>query len=116
MMLPIHKYRGVNDFGRIRYCYWPFIGLIYCRRVEPAVAECTGGESVLEVGFGTGLAFINLCDMYFEIHREDITADINQVCSVYNDLGMQTYLKKGDILSKPYGGDNFDTVLSVSIL
>jgi predicted TPR repeat methyltransferase len=49
---------------------------MYRQRVELALGECTGGDRVLEVGFGTGLAFPNLHDMYREIHGIDLTADI----------------------------------------
>jgi len=115
-MLPMKQYRGVNDFDPIRYYYWPIIGALYRRRVELALAECGGGERVLEAGFGTGLAFLNLCDMYREVHGVDLTANIEEVTSVYTALGVQTYLKKGDLLALPYENDYFDTVLLVSIL
>ncbi|MEW6405594.1 MAG: class I SAM-dependent methyltransferase [Chloroflexota bacterium] len=115
-MLPMNQYRGVNDFDPIRYYYWPVFGRMYRRRVEIALGECTGGARVLEVGFGTGLAFLNLCEMYNEIHGVDLTADIAEVKSVYAGLGVQTFLKQGDILALPYEDNYFDTVLLVSIL
>jgi ubiquinone/menaquinone biosynthesis C-methylase UbiE len=115
-MLPMNQYRGVNDFDPIRYYYWPVFGRMYRRRVEIALGECTGGSRVLEVGFGTGLAFLNLCETYDEIHGVDLTADIPEVKSVYDALGIQTFLKQGDILALPYEDNYFDTVLMVSIL
>jgi len=115
-MLPMNQYRGVNDFDPIRYYYWPLFGGMYRRRVELALAECTGGQRVLEVGFGTGLAFLNLCDMYEQIHGVDLTADAAEVRSVYDALGVQTFLKQGDLLALPYEDQFFDTVLLVSIL
>ena len=115
-MLNMNQYRGVNDYDPIRYYYWPVFGRMYRRRVELALGECTGGQRVLEVGFGTGLAFLNLCEMYEEIHGVDLTADIEEVKSVYDELGIQTHLKRGDILSLPYEDNFFDTVLLVSIL
>jgi ubiquinone/menaquinone biosynthesis C-methylase UbiE len=115
-MLPMNQYRGVNDFDPIRYYYWPVFGRMYRRRVEMALGECTGGRRVLEVGFGTGLAFLNLCSMYDEIHGVDLTADVAEVTSVYTELGVQTFLKEGDVLALPYEDNYFDTVLLVSIL
>lgn len=115
-MLPMQQYRGVNDYDPIRYYYWPVFGRMYRRRVEIALGECKGGQRVLEIGFGTGLAFLNLCDMYEEIHGLDLTADIAEVQSLYNELGIQTFLKQGDILAMPYEENYFDTVLLVSIL
>ena len=115
-MLPMNQYRGVNDYDPIRYYYWPVFGQMYRRRVELALSECTGGQRVLEAGFGTGLAFMNLCTMYDEIHGVDLTADVTKVKSVYDELGVQTFLKHADILALPYEDNYFDTVLLVSIL
>ena len=116
-LLPAEKYKGVNQYDPIKYYYWPIFGRMYRERVELALNECAGGERILEVGFGTGLAFPNLHDNYKEIHGIDLTADIDAVKSVFEPIGIPLYLKKGDVLSMPYYEDNFfDTVLMVSIL
>jgi ubiquinone/menaquinone biosynthesis C-methylase UbiE len=116
-LLPAETYKGVNQLDPIKYYYWPIFGRMYRQRVELALGECTGGERILEVGFGTGLAFPNLHDNYKEIHGIDLTADINAVKSVFEPMGIPMYLKKGDVLDMPYYEDNFfDTVLMVSIL
>ena len=116
-LLPAEKYKGVNQYDPIKYYYWPIFGRMYRERVELALNECTGGERILEVGFGTGLAFPNLHDNYKEIHGIDLTADIDAVKSVFEPMGIPLYLKKGDVLGMPYYEDNFfDTVLMVSIL
>ncbi len=116
-LLPAEKYKGVNQYDPIKYYYWPIFGRMYRERVELALNECAGGERILEVGFGTGLAFPNLHDNYKEIHGIDLTADIDAVKSVFEPMGIPLYLKKGDVLSMPYYEDNFfDTVLMVSIL
>ncbi|NOH00739.1 MAG: class I SAM-dependent methyltransferase [Chloroflexi bacterium] len=116
-LLPAHQYKGVNDLDPIKYYYWPIFGKLYRRRVELALGECTGGERVLEVGFGTGLAFPNLHEMYEEIHGIDLTADIEAVQSVFEPMGIPLFLQKGDVLHMPHYEDNFfDTVLLISIL
>ncbi|MBK8781517.1 MAG: class I SAM-dependent methyltransferase [Anaerolineales bacterium] len=116
-LLPAEKYKGVNQYDPIKFYYWPIFGRMYRERVELALNECTGGERILEVGFGTGLAFPNLHDNYKEIHGIDLTADIDAVKSVFEPMGIPLYLKKGDVLDMPYYEDNFfDTVLMVSIL
>lgn len=82
-----------------------------------ALDECTGGERVLEVGFGTGGSCIpNLHDMYKEIHGLDLTADIHAVKSVFEPMNIPLFLEKGDVLKMPYADNYFDTVLLVSIL
>ena len=115
-LLPIEQYKGVNDLDPIKYYYWPIFGGMYRRRVELALEQCTGGEKVLEVGFGTGLAFPNLHDHYKEIHGLDLTADIEAVKSVFEPIGIPLFLKKGDVLNMPYEDNYFDTVLLISIL
>lgn len=115
-LLPVHQYRGVNEEDPIRYYYWPVFGSMYRRRVELALNECRGGQRVLEVGFGTGLTFLNLDDLYCEIHGIDLTADVPQVKSVFAGLGIQTQLQNGNVLRMPYEDDFFDTVLLISIL
>ena len=115
-LLPAEKYKGVNQYDPIKYYYWPVFGPMYRRRVELALDECTGGERILEVGFGTGLAFPNLHDTYKEIHGIDLTADIHAVKSVFEPLNIPLFLEKGDVLKMPYEDNFFDTVLLVSIL
>lgn len=115
-LLPAETYKGVNQYDPIKYYYWPVFGKMYRRRVELALGECTGGERVLEVGFGTGLAFPNLHEMYREIHGIDLTADIEAVQSVFEPMGIPLFLEKGDVRNMPYPNDKFDTVLLISIL
>ena len=115
-LLPAAKYKGVNQYDPIKYYYWPIFGRMYRRRVELALSECTGGERILEVGFGTGLAFPNLHDIYKEIHGIDLTADIQSVNSVFESTGIPLFLEKGDVLHMPYQDNYFETVMLVSIL
>ncbi len=115
-LLPAKTYKGVNQYDPIKYYYWPVFGKMYRQRVELALGECTGGERILEVGFGTGLAFPNLHNMYKEIHGIDLTADIEAVKSVFEPMGIPLFLEKGDVLNMPYPDGIFDTVLLVSIL
>ena len=115
-LLPAEKYQGVNQYDPIKYYYWPIFGRMYRQRVELALGECKGGERILEVGFGTGLAFPNLHDIYREIHGIDLTADIKAAKSVFEPMGIPLFLEKGDVLKMPYENGFFDTVLLISIL
>jgi ubiquinone/menaquinone biosynthesis C-methylase UbiE len=115
-LLPKGQYVGVNSDDPIRFYRWPVIGSMYRRRVELCLGECTGGKSILEIGFGSGLTFTNLHDTYQEIHGLDLTADTTAVQSAFAKRGVQTHLQNGNILQMPYEENQFDTVLLISIL
>ena len=88
---------------------------MYRRRVELCLNECKGGDKILEVGFGTGLAFLVLADKYKEIHGVDLTSDVEAVGEAFQGIGLTTYLKNGDVLQLPYPDETFDCVLLISI-
>ncbi len=115
-MLPIRQYAGVNRDDPIRFYHWPMIGRLYRRRVEMCLAECHGGTRVLEVGFGSGVTFLNLHELYAEIYGLDLTASVEEVSHTFAALGIATQLRNGDVLHMPYADQFFDTVLLISIL
>ncbi len=115
-LLPYGQYRGVDEKDPIRFYYWPVIGGLYRRRVEMCLEKCRGGERILEVGFGTGLSFLNLKEMYREIHGIDLTANVPEVESAFAGQKINLQLKHGDVLQMEYPDQYFDTVLLVSIL
>lgn len=100
----------------LKYYYWPFFGGLYRRRVEMCLAECSGGQRVLEVGYGSGLAFMNLAEKYKEIHGIDLLADQQKVSAMWDEQGIKTHLVQGDVTDMQYPDSYFDTVLLVSIL
>jgi ubiquinone/menaquinone biosynthesis C-methylase UbiE len=115
-LLPLSEFARNNPSDPIRYYYWPIIGQLYRKRVEICLVECGGGERVLEVGFGVGLTFQNLAGMYKEIYGLDLFADIVSVGQFFDEKGIQTHLKNGNVLDMPYDDETFDTVLLISIL
>ena len=115
-MLALREYAGVNTDDPIRFYGLPFFGGIYRKRVERCLSELSGGSRVLEIGFGSGVAFLNLNEMYGEIHGLDLTANIALVNAKFKTLGIRTFLKNGDVLALPYPDCYFDSVLLISIL
>jgi len=115
-LLPRQKYPSARDQDPIRFYFLPIIGQMYRRRVEFCLAECSGGERVLEIGFGSGVTFLNLHEIYNEVHGIDLTSDIDKVTKAFKDQNIATYLKKGNILDIAYNNNFFDTVLLVSVL
>ena len=115
-LLPYRQYAGVDRDDPLRFYFRPVIGKIYRRRIELCLAECTGGQRVLEVGFGSGVTFLNLNDNYKEIYGLDLNASVEDVKAVFKEKQIETHLQNGSVLSMPYEDDFFDTVLLISIL
>jgi len=80
------------------------------------LAQCAGGKRILEVGFGSGLTFLNLHELYEEIHGLDLNAPAAEVAGVFKGKGIETELLNGNVLQMPYKDGFFDTVLLISIL
>ena len=115
-LLPYRQYRGVRREYSVVFYYLPVFGRMYRRRVELCLAECKGGDSVLEVGFGSGLTFLNLNDLYKQIYGLDLSCDVAEVKQVFAPLGIRPDLRNGNVLEMPYPDNQFDTVLLISIL
>jgi ubiquinone/menaquinone biosynthesis C-methylase UbiE len=115
-LLPYKEYRGVQKIYSVIFYYLPLIGGMYRRRVEMCLAECKGGGNILEVGFGSGLTFLNLSGMYEKIYGLDLTCNVEDVKQVFAARGVHPILRNGDVLEMPYEDNQFDTVLLISIL
>jgi ubiquinone/menaquinone biosynthesis C-methylase UbiE len=115
-LLSKEDYVSGGKFDPIRFYFWPIIGRMYRKRVELCLAECNGGERVLDIGFGSGVNFLNLNELYKEIHGLDLTAKVGLVVENFKKYGLQPKLLNGNILNMPYPDNYFDSVLLVSIL
>ncbi len=116
IMLPVEEYVGVDRDDPIRQYNKPVFGRLYRRRVEMCLEQCSGGNRVLEVGYGTGVSFFNLAKKYREIHGVDLKANADQIASLFESKGLKVALQQGDLLNLPYQDHFFDTVLLISIL
>lgn len=115
-LLALDAYRGRGRDDPLRFYYLPVIGALYRRRVELCLEECRGGGAVLEVGFGSGLTFLNLHRKYRSIHGLDLESDPDAVAATFNGHGIETDLRNGSVLEMPWDDATFDTVLLISIL
>ncbi|TLM98166.1 class I SAM-dependent methyltransferase, partial [bacterium] len=115
-LLPVSEYVGVNRDDPIRLYSLPIIGRLYQQRVEYCLAELAGGERVLEIGFGSGVAFFNLHEKYQEIFGLDLTAASEQIGHFFKERGIETHLMNGSVQEMPYPDNYFDSVFLVSIL
>jgi len=115
-LLPKNVYVTLPRTDPLIYYYLPIIGGMYRKRVELALNECSGGEKILEVGYGSGVAFPNLKKKYQQIYGIDLYANSEQVTEMWNQYGIKPNLREGTLLKLPYGKEIFDTVLLISIL
>jgi SAM-dependent methyltransferase len=115
-LLPVSSYVGVSREDPIRFYGLPGLGWFYRRRVEMCLEELAGGQRVLEIGFGSGVSFFNLHELYTEIHGVDLTANIDEVAGFFRARGIETHLQQGDVRRLPYADGFFDSVLMISIL
>ncbi len=115
-LLPLERYIGVDRKDPIRFYRLPVIGRLYQRRIELCLEQLQGGDSILEIGFGSGVSFSNLADMYRHIHGLDLTADAAPIAEMFAGMGINTDLRNGSVLEMPYADNQFDAVLLISIL
>lgn len=115
-LLDRNQYPTPRKGDPLPYYYWPILGRLYRERVELCLNALPPGGRVLEVGFGSGLLFPNLEELFAEIHGLDLEADIAGVREALDRWNMKARVERGNVLAIPYGDDFFDCVLCVSIL
>jgi ubiquinone/menaquinone biosynthesis C-methylase UbiE len=115
-LLPRDRYPSLPERDPLHLYYWPVLGRLYRRRVEMCLAECRGGQRILEVGFGSGVTFFGLAQAYQEIHGIDLSAKVEPLSALFAQGGLNVQLCNADVMDIPYADEQFDTVLLVSIL
>lgn len=100
----------------IRFYYLPLVGKLYRKRVELCLSELKNGRRILEVGFGSGVTFLNLMGRFEEIWGIDSDADCQEVKHCLGGMVPSLNLKNGSILATGYPDAFFDSVLLISIL
>lgn len=116
ILLPRGSYPKVGESDPLRFYYWPFLGKLYRRRVELCLEELPGGQRILEIGFGSGVALANLCRKYKKVDGLDLDSEVVPLQKVFKDHGYKVDLRNGSALKMPYPDSSFDAVMLVSIL
>lgn len=115
-LLKKNQYPPPQKGDPLPFYYWPLLGRLYRERVELCLNALPPGGRVLEVGFGSGLLFPNLNDLFDELHGLDLQADIAGTREVFDRWGIKADIRQGNILDLPYDNHFFDVVLCISIL
>jgi SAM-dependent methyltransferase len=117
--IPLFLPNGLRDIGDsdpIRLYRWPFLGGLYRQRVQLCLSELRGGKRVLEVGYGSGVSFLELARRYEQVCGLDLHPAPKSLRQALRDGGLTPELRQGSVLEMPYDSQLFDAVLLVSIL
>jgi ubiquinone/menaquinone biosynthesis C-methylase UbiE len=109
------SFRFEKDDPMPLYSY-PVLGKLYRERVELCLNALLPGERILEVGYGSGTSFLNLADLFKEIHGIDLHTHARSVTEAFQQYGLTTQLCTGSLLNLPYPDRTFDAVMCISIL
>jgi ubiquinone/menaquinone biosynthesis C-methylase UbiE len=115
-LLPLSEYAGVDEKDPIKFYNLPVVGRMYQQRIELCLEELRAGTDILEVGFGSGVTFLNLHQLYQNIYGLDLTADAALISDFFRRRSIETQLQNGNVLAMPYPVNSFDAVLLISIL
>ncbi len=99
------------------YYYHPIFGKIYRKRVSMALSLLNERyESVLELGYGSGIMLPTLCTIADSVKGIDIESDPIKVFSNINALGYKPKLILGNAEKTHYKNNEFDLVVAISIM
>lgn len=98
-----------------RYYHTPVLGRMYRSRVLRGIAELPVGHSVLDIGYGSGVAFINLAQKFNEIHGIDIHDRSTEVARSFDSFGLNLSLRQGSIFELPYEDNSLDAAIAISL-
>lgn len=114
-MLPQSEYFAADLDDPIRQYTKPLFGKLYRRRVAMCISLLPPGGKVLEIGYGSGVGFLNLAEKFDRISGVDLHPCPRQVQSVFQRHGMNPDLRQGGISNLPYDNESFDAAIAISI-
>jgi 2-polyprenyl-3-methyl-5-hydroxy-6-metoxy-1,4-benzoquinol methylase len=98
------------------YYYNPIVGRLYCRRVRQALSLLNPPyESILEIGYGSGLLLPTLCAISNTVFGIDIESDPVRVAANLRNISVDATLTRGDVKDQHYPDGSFDLVVAISI-
>lgn len=114
-MLDADAYHRTGDADPIEYYRVPLIGRLFAKRVTDCLSLLPEGRRVLDVGYGSGVSFLNLAEKFDEIHGIDPHAHALDVEKSFRAAGLTPRLRQGTITALPYENDTFDAAVAISI-
>jgi SAM-dependent methyltransferase len=98
------------------YYYYPLISYLYRRRIEQGLALLTPPyDSILELGYGSGILLPTLASFGKTVSGIDIAAEPQKVMDHVKKIGADVFLVQGDIYDMAYPKESFDLVVAFSV-
>jgi ubiquinone/menaquinone biosynthesis C-methylase UbiE len=114
-MLAADAYVRPNENDPIRFYNTPLLGRLYQLRVARCISLLPPGRRVLEIGYGSGVSFLNLRRKFNAIHGIDLHDQAHAVTESFAQTGLTLDLRRGSILNLPFADEFFDAALAISI-
>lgn len=114
-MLATGDYRATGDSDPIRFYNTPLLGRLYRGRVARCINLLPSGENVLEIGYGSGVSFLNLAEKFQHIVGLDLHNEGPAVARSFDGHDLTLDLRTGSILDLPYANESLDAALAISI-
>jgi 2-polyprenyl-3-methyl-5-hydroxy-6-metoxy-1,4-benzoquinol methylase len=98
------------------YYYHPLTGWLYRGRIGKALSLLEPPyESILELGYGSGILLATLSSLGRRVCGIDLESDPGQVAANLSKLGVTAELARGDVRSMEYPEGSFDLVVAISV-
>ncbi len=110
----IFQANGPDD--PLPYYYKPLVGSLYRARIEQALSLLHPPyDSILELGFGSGILLPSLCALGKSVSGVDLQSDPKKINSCLEKLGVSCDLIQGDVADDYFQEESFDLIVAISI-
>lgn len=101
----------------LHYYYHPLIGFLYRARIKQALSLLTQPyESILELGYGSGIMIPTLVSIGKSVSGIDSNSDSIKVMNNLGKIGVNALLTRGNFCEADYPKESFDLIVAISVL
>jgi 2-polyprenyl-3-methyl-5-hydroxy-6-metoxy-1,4-benzoquinol methylase len=106
----------VDKDDPLDYYYRPIVGVLYHNRIKQALSLLKPPyQSVLEIGYGSGILLPTLNQLAKNVYGVDVKSDPEKITTSLSGLGVRANLSRADILTVDYPKDSFDLIIAISV-
>ena len=110
----IFQANGPDD--PLPYYYKPLVGGIYRARIEQALSLLRPPyDTILELGYGSGLLLPSLCALGNSVSGVDLQSDPEKIYPGLKMAGVECTLIQGDVADDSFAPESFDLIVAISI-